>query len=115
MHPTFRTFLNDTIRQQTGNQLITWEPNRLYAIRPVPASISTDAMVPALADGGWVNAADTDLSNGQVLWFRTDTTLQAGDLPITQEWLNDNIVAGQLNLTNIRFAIYDFGVQAVTV
>ena len=110
MHPNFRTFLNDTLTAQTGNQNVTWEPNRLYAIRPV-ATTFDDATVPPLSNGGWTNAGGTDQSRGQVMWFRTPTSLTAGNLPLNFEWLNDNVLGGQINLTNFRFAIYDFGTQ----
>ena len=110
MHPNFRTFLNDTLTAQTGNQNVTWEPNRLYAIRSV-ATTFDDSTVPPLSNGGWTNAGGQDQSQGQVMWFRTPVSLTAGNLPLNFEWLNDNVLGGQINLTNFRFAIYDFGTQ----
>ena len=97
---------------------VTYESDRMYVVQFVPASVSTapttlgdTSIIDALPGVGGV----ADLTNGQILVFRTGAIAPAtGDLPTNQEWANDNLNIANFNWNqDVRIIIRDYSNQNV--
>ena len=111
-----RQMSSGLIAHLNGLPGVTYESNRMYVVQFVPSSVSTapttlgdTSIIDALPGVGGV----ADLTNGQILVFRTGAIAPAtGNLLTNQEWANDNLNIANFNWNqDVRIVLRDYGQQ----